>query len=617
MNKEKIYNGIHIGEHSFVHENVLKELETRVVKPGCNFVTIRTRKEQVAPEYFYEWAKYLAENKVYFVFLYTMQFAPEGKESQFTKEMVDKIKEIAGEYFLGDMIGETGSIYACKFPGYYSDGSEDAKYKDMNFGFKTMKEAEDSYIKNVSKYVKKAQELGMPNLFAVEATGLHKYNAKVGVDVPCVELMCANPDIMLPSLRGVARGFEKDFWGTYVAHEWYGGMRHDDILKRKRLEVAYKLGYMAGSSLFCLESGDELVTAYGTHFEPDSEVCGDYQRVIKYMNELIKTDKRPKGGPKVKFAFVSGNYDAWGGWGGSSVWSQFFRENWGHNEAEHSWRLLDEIGSKRQWNDIANYGDNDLSAFPAYGMYDIIPAESTLDAMKKYDYLVFLGFNAMTDELMDKLIAYVENGGKLLMTAAHLNYLSDRGENIKFPSAEKLKKLFGAEFTGEFISTNDGAKFHLDSLNDGILYPGSASMRGDPIYSAGYVKYASFKLCGGKTCAYINSTFIEPNSDDAPMVIENKIGDGVATLVTSVNYPGHPALYPLYRAMVREWISHSSRNCEIKVLGSDRLRYSVYEGNKIYLLNTDYDMPITVKIIYNGKENLVTLESLELKIIEL
>ena len=162
-----------------------------------------------------------------------------------------------------------------------------------------------------------------------------------------------------------------------------------------------------------------------------------------------------------------------------------------------------------------------------------------------------------------------------------------------------------------------GAKFHLDSLNDGILYPGSASMRGDPIYSAGYVKYASFKLCGGKTCAYINSTFVEPNPDDAPMVIENKIGDGVATLVTSVNYPGHPALYPLYRAMVREWISHSSRNCEIKVLGSDRLRYSVYEGNKMYLLNTDYDMPITVKIIYNGKEQLVPLESLELKIIEL
>ena len=68
MNKDLIYNGIHIGEHSFVHENILKELETRVVKPGYNFVTIRTGRDQVAPELFYAWAEYLAKNKVYFFF---------------------------------------------------------------------------------------------------------------------------------------------------------------------------------------------------------------------------------------------------------------------------------------------------------------------------------------------------------------------------------------------------------------------------------------------------------------------------------------------------------------------------------------------------------------------
>ncbi len=612
MNKDIIYNGVHIGEHSFVPENVINELKERCVKRGCNFVTIRTRREQIKPEMFYKWAKYLADNKIYFVFLYTMQHAPKGKTSQFTKETVDQIKKIAGEYFLGDMIGETGSIYACKFPGYYKKGAQ-----IIGSGFPNMKAAEESYIENVSQYIKTARELGMPNIFSVEATGLNKYNAKVGVDVPCVELMCANPDIMLSSLRGVARGFENEFWGTYVAHEWYGGMRQADTLKRKRLELAYKLAYLSGSSIFCLESGDELVTAYGTHYEPDSKICKDYQNIISYMNNLIKTDSRPKGGPKVKLAFVSGNHDAWGGWGGSSVWSQFFREEWGHNEAEHSWRLLDEIGTKRQWSDIANYGDNDLSAFPAYGMYDIIPAESTLDAMKKYDYLIFLGWNTMTEDLMDKLIAYTQNGGKLLMCASHLNCLSKRGGEFKFSREEKIKKLFGAKFTGEFIYTNDGAKFELESLNEGILYPGSKSMRGDPIYSAGYVKYAVFKLCGGRACAYINSTFDEPKKDDTPLLIENKLGKGVASLVTGINYPGNPALYPLYRALVREWISSSSRNSGIKVIGSDRLRYAVYEGDKIYLLNTDYDMPITVKIIKDNKETLVSLESLELKTVEL
>ena len=55
----------------------------------------------------------------------------------------------------------------------------------------------------------------------------------------------------------------------------------------------------------------------------------------------------------------------------------------------------------------------------------------------------------------------------------------------------------------------------------------------------------------------------------------------------------------------------------MKVIGSDRLRYAVYEGNKLYLLNTDYDLPITVKVFFGDREQSVTLESLELKILEL
>jgi len=106
-------------------------------------------------------------------------------------------------------------------------------------------------------------------------------------------------------------------------------------------------------------------------------------------------------------------------------------------------------------------------------------------------------------------------------------------------------------------------------------------------------------------------------TEQVPIVIENKVGDGVVTLVTSLNYPGHPAAYKLYRAMVREFVSVSARNCEIKVVGSDRLRYSVYEGNKIYLLNTDYDAPIIAEIINRENRIRVVIESLELKTIQL
>ena len=64
-------------------------------------------------------------------------------------------------------------------------------------------------------------------------------------------------------------------------------------------------------------------------------------------------------------------------------------------------------------------------------------------------------------------------------------------------------------------------------------------------------------------------------------------------------------------------ITASARKADIQVLGSDRLRWSVYEGDKVYLLNTDYDMTIKVKTIKNGKEKTVILKPLEMKTVKL
>lgn len=619
MEKDLILLGVHIGEHSFNFENLIPELYERCVKPGYNFVTIRTGRKPVESKYFIEWAEYLAKNKVYFVFLYTVQYAPQGRQSQFDRKTIQKIKEVAGKYFVGDMIGETGSSFACKFAGYYNQSEDVGTHVDpakIRIDFDNMKEATQGYIESVSKYIDIDKKLNMPNIMSVEATGLNKYNAIAGVDMPMLELMCGNPEILISSLRGVARSYNAKRWGTYVAHEWYGGMRHDDTLKRKRLELAYKYAYIAGSQVFCLESGDELVTAYGTRYEQDSDICNDYRNVLKYMANLIKKDNRPKGGPKVKIAFVSGNYDAWGGWGGSSVWNQFARPEWGHSDAEYSWRILDEIGCKRPWTDIANYGKNDLSAFPAYGMYDIVPIEVSTDTLNKYDYLIFLGWNSMTDEIMDKLIQYTQDGGNLLMCAAHLNYNVKRDGEFQMPSSNKIKTLFGAEFCGEISYVNDGVKFVYTSENENLLYPGSKSEACDPIYSAGYVQYAKFIPHTSKITAYVSGSF-DKSSPELPAVLEHRIGKGVATIVTSLNYPGNPAVYPLYRAIIREIITSSARECDIKLIGNDRVRYAVYEGKRIYLLNTDYDMPASVTIICDQAKKSYTLEPLELKILDL
>ena len=80
------------------------------------------------------------------------------------------------------------------------------------------------------------------------------------------------------------------------------------------------------------------------------------------MTAFSRNDRRPLGGPKVKLAFVSGRYDSWGGFCGSSAWNQFHREEWGYGPAEYSWRLLDELGTRRKWGDVNNFGQYDFSA---------------------------------------------------------------------------------------------------------------------------------------------------------------------------------------------------------------------------------------------------------------
>ena len=612
MKDDLILNGIHIGEHSFEPDAVIQEIYERCVRPGHNFVTIRTSRcrEVIPPETFLKWARYLAEHKIYFVFLYTLQQAPAGRKSQFDQETVAKMKEIAGEYFLGDMIGETGGSSASWFAEY--GGALAATPQDMT----DLQQAQDRYLARVRDYRDTDRELGMPEFVSVEATVLNKYNVQAGVTIPMLECMCGNPDILVSALRGTARAFDSKLWGTYIAHEWYGGMRHDDTLKRKRLELGYKYCYLAGTNALCLESGDECIDSFGYRMEADSPVCQDYANILCYMKELIRTDRRPAGGPKVKVALVSGRLDAWCGWGGSSLWNQFNREEWGHSDAEHSWRLAYELGTKRTWDDVMNYGENDLSASPAYGMFDIVPIEAEAEKLCRYDYLIFVGWNSMTEEIMEKLTEYVRRGGHLLMTAAHLNTAVSRKGERSLVSNKAIEKLFGCRFTGETVSTNGGVKFRISGADSRILYPGTLSRVCDPIWSSGYASYGKFELLEGEKTAFVSQSFEKPDEDLAA-VIENRLGNGVATLVTTLLYPGNNTVYPLYRGIVREFVTASARNCEIKVLGSDRLRWAVYEGNKVYLLNTDYDMPIAVKILYNGKEQLVTLDSLELKAIDL
>ena len=237
-------------------------------------------------------------------------------------EMNEKLKKIAGKYYLGDMLGETGSTYACKLPGYFRNAK--VKVDPPKQGASDMREAKENYSAVLKDFVERERETGVSNVSTVEATMLNNYNVEMGVDMPFSELLCGDPELIVPALRGAARAYDSKLWGTYVAHEWYGGMRHFDKLKDARLELIYKYAYMSGSEAFCLESGLDRITAYGADLPDENPISLKNRELFYRICDYIDKDERPFGGPITRVAFIQGNYDAFGGgWGGSDLWSQF------------------------------------------------------------------------------------------------------------------------------------------------------------------------------------------------------------------------------------------------------------------------------------------------------
>ena len=121
--RDTVLCGTKIGEHSFDPDNAINELKERIVDRGCTITYIRPPIHiTYSQDDYVKWAKYLADNKVFFNFGAMAQNPPEGRKTKLERETVEKIKEVAGEYFLGEAIREPGTHYACKGPGYFSKG---------------------------------------------------------------------------------------------------------------------------------------------------------------------------------------------------------------------------------------------------------------------------------------------------------------------------------------------------------------------------------------------------------------------------------------------------------------------------------------------------------------
>lgn len=90
--------------------------------------------------------------------------------------------------------------------------------------------------------------------------------------------------------------------------------------------------------------------------------------------------------------------------------------------------------------------------------------------------------------------------------------------------------------------------------------------------------------------------------------------------MASSEYPGAAEIYPLYKIMVKAILAASHRTADIKVIGSDKIRFAVYEDEekyKVYILNTDFNFEARARVIFRGESQDRVIDSLGLEIVEL
>ena len=612
--------GVNIGDYEFKPDtimDVLKKYKFAKEENGglFRFLSIRVDWEKPTSEQLCEWAEYFRDNEIYFCITNNYN---RYKDTPLvvSKEEMEKLAEIAGEYFLGDEIGEFGGFYATRAKGYLTKEPCENPVQ----GIKTCDEAVEVYKRQIGKLIKRMRDNGAKHVDAVQAVTLTPYDYEAGIDTVIVEVAPRNMEQIMNFARGSARANKKDVLGAWLAHEWYGGYHQFDPLKAKRFTAEYYSLYLAGYDMVCLESGFRKITSHVDAVLPeDHPLPKSYLKETEDFAKFCNSDVRPgKNGPITKIAFVQGNLDGFGWGNSSSVWGQYYDEKWGYSAPEYSYRILDEVYRSEEWHEERNFGDYDYSHAPGYGQYDVIPATCPLEVMRRYEWVIFCGWNTMTPKIYETLKAYVAEGGNLLITAAHMRDSVDRAEKGKFTDVN-WEELLGVRLSEEIFRTNDGYKFAKYSTIDGVMYSGTKKFLCDPAWSAGYTNYVKFEPTAATPVCYISDSFFPSPETQIPFITENKYGKGNVIFMANSEYPGDSAVFPVYKLMVKAALAASHRTCDLKVIGSDKIRFAMYEDEekyKLYIFNSDYNMKQFVKVIFKGEEKEVLIDSVGLEIIE-
>ena len=497
----------------------------------------------------------------------------------------EKIIEEAGDSF-------DGSLFMCEFGGmmFYWPANYVAGSHHLIPETTCAKTARDEMIRTLEELIASAKKSPAKRpLVCIEASGgIAKYLYEGGIDRVDLEVTYDRfTEFYYSATKGATIAYGKERFGVDMAMVWYGGNVHNKLWF-KRWKTSLYHAFIRGADPIYAEHGLMDYKALGKNLDTGSVEVQRFRQSLGELAEFAAKHPRPSGFPEARIAVAYGNLDSFS-MGQPYIWGQRVGNPIKSGSAEQSWELFETFYRRNSWEYSYASGDSDLSGNPPLGQVDVVPADSPAEVLSRYECLIFLGWNTMTPEIYSNLRKFTAGGGHLLCTLAHLSTNTRRDEPLSIINDGDLNDFFGVSIEGMDKQLEVGIKFKDNPSSGNYRFPLWSAVC-DPKYYDGGFSCASLRIGSAELIAAASENFNDSweNMDKSPVITANRVGNGMAFLVNSLEYPGHYGLKRLYQDLLRHFSLAFQK--DITVESSDSVRFAVYKENGmdiIYLLNTD------------------------------
>lgn len=389
-------------------------------------------------------------------------------------------------------------------------------------------------------------------------SAMFKYMADAGFTQLGAETMYNTMEPLMGFLRGVAKDRGMPTYGVHHAVQW-STTPHNTPARYRRYRLALYASYLLGATDINTEEGLWHMEEYFEHHHRFGEACSAHLEQQRDFYRYVSSHTR-SGRLYSPLALIHGRDDGVTFFGKDRTWG---RRNLPQSPADDSWDLLKVIYPMSRPVDrmyIHNCPDDEPQGYHSgtpYGNIDAVPMEGKYSTLKDHRTLVFLGYNRYEADDAEKLMRYVNEGGRILLTRAHLT-TSDEVEAI---------------FSGDLAFSEGPASF----------------CQGVPSFVKTTYRGEELSVCVN---ADAPDEILEYTDRGEPLVCVYRRQNGTVILFNTKEYPSHKAINELYASMMKALLIDEAARESVWAEGADNVEFAVYEqadGTRhIYFLATDW-----------------------------